>query len=101
MFIISIKTRERDVESRLASSLKKIGLPCLEFEPSNCIGMPDRLVLLPGGKVMWVEVKTDGGSLEEIQKLRHRELESLGHTVRVVWSKDDVDDLIEEIKKAL
>ena len=50
---------------------------------------------------MWVEVKTDGGSLEEIQKLRHRELESLGHTVRVVWSKEDVDDLIDEIKKAL
>ncbi len=98
---MSIKNRERDVESRLVSSLKKIGLPCLKFDPTNHIGMPDRLVLLPGGKVMWVEVKTDSGHLEEIQKLRHRELENLGHTIRVVWSTEDVDSLIEEIKEAL
>ena len=63
--------------------------------------MPDRIVLLPDGKVIWVELKTKGGSLEEIQKLRHAELQRLGHPVVVLWDKDDVDNLIEGIKEEL
>ena len=98
---MSIKNRERDVESRLVSSLKKIGLQCLKFDPTNCVGMPDRMILLPDARVIWVEVKTDSGHLEEIQKLRHQELKRLGHRVEVVWSAEDADRLIEEIKEAL
>lgn len=98
---MSIKTRERDVEQHLVTSLGKINLPCIKFDPTNRIGMPDRIVLLPDGKVIWVELKTKGGSLEEIQKLRHAELQRLGHPVVVLWDKDDVDNLIEGIKEEL
>lgn len=98
---MSIKTREKDVEQYLVTSLGKINLPCLKFDPTNRIGMPDRIVPLPDGKVIWVELKTEGGSLEEIQKLRHHELKRLGHRVEVVWSREDVDNLIEGIKEEL
>lgn len=92
------RIRERVVEQHLVRGLERIGIPCVKFLPDHMRGMPDRLVLLPGGMVMWVELKTRGGSLEEIQKVRHRELEVAGQIVKVVWSIDEADKLIEEIK---
>ena len=94
---MSIKVRERDVESHLVEELRRIGLPCVKFNPDGKVGMPDRLVLLPGGRVIWVELKTKGGHLEEIQRAQHRRLERLGHKVKVIWTKEDVDLLAEEL----
>lgn len=92
---MSIKIRERDVESYLVKRLDEIGLPCVKFIPDGKVGMPDRLVLLPDQRVLWVELKTSGGHLEEIQKIQHKRLAKLGHAVLVVWDKEDVDNLIE------
>lgn len=94
---MSIKVRERDVESYLVQRLDEIGLPCLKFNPEGKVGMPDRLVLLPEGKVIWVELKTKGGHLEEIQRLQHKRLGDLGHRVVVIWDKSGVDRLVKSI----
>jgi hypothetical protein len=94
---MSIKVRERDVESYLVEELKKRGVACVKFIPDSKIGMPDRMVLLPDQRVLWVELKTDNGRLEEIQKLQHKRLRDIGHKVVVVWSKEDVDKLLEQI----
>ena len=62
--------------------------------------MPDRIIPIPDGKVIWVEMKKpSGGRLSEVQKLRHKELRKLGQDVRVVWSKEEADQLVDEIKK--
>jgi len=90
-------TRERDVEQYLVQGLEKIGIPCLKFIPSNKVGMPDRVCLLPNRQVLWVELKTDGGKLALVQKLRHKELAEHGQDVRVVWSKADADNLVLEL----
>lgn len=92
--------RERMVEKHLVERLRRIGIPCVKFIPDNMKGMPDRLVLLPDGKVVWVELKTDGGKLEIIQEVRHMALAKAGHRVVVVWNTDEADRLTEEIKKA-
>ena len=92
---MSIKIRERDVESYLVRKLGEVGLPCIKFNPDGKVGMPDRIVLLPGGRVVWVELKTDNGRLEEIQKLQHRKLENQGHAVAVIWSRDQVDRFVD------
>lgn len=94
---MSIKTRERDVESYLVNRMDEAKIPCIKFVPDGKVGMPDRLILLPDQKVLWVELKTSGGHLEEIQKLQHKRLGDSGHCVRVVWSKADVDELVEEV----
>lgn len=91
--------RERDVESYLKRALWKIGVDCLKFVPEQAPGMPDRMVLLDDGRVLWVELKTDGGRLSEIQKYRHAWLTKLGHDVRVVWNKQQADELAAEIEK--
>ena len=94
---MSVKTRERDVEFYLVSRLNAVGIPCIKFVPDGKVGMPDRLVILPDRRVLWIELKTSGGRLEEIQKLQHKRLQGLGHDVRVVWSRDDVDALVDEV----
>lgn len=90
--------RERTVEQHLVHGLEKIGVSCIKFIPDLMRGMPDRMVLLPGGRIIWVELKTDTGHLETIQQVRHRELEKAGQIVKVVWSVEEADNLIEEIK---
>jgi len=90
--------RERTVEQHLVHGLDAIGIKCIKFLPDLMRGMPDRMVLLPGGRIIWVELKTDTGHLEPIQKVRHRELEQAGQIVKVVWTIEEADNLIEEIK---
>ena len=96
---MSIKVRERDVESYLVQKLESAGFPCHKFHPDGKAGMPDRVVLLPGSRVVWIETKTTGGHLEEIQKLQHKRLRDIGHKVFVIWNKDDADRVVDEITK--
>ena len=56
--------------------------------------MPDRLVLLPGGRVVWVELKRGKlGRLSPMQAYRHGQLRRLGQEVVVVRSAEDIDAL--------
>lgn len=88
---------ERDVERYLVSIVKAAGGRAVKFNPDAVRGMPDRIVMLPGGVLIWVELKKPkGGRLSEVQRHRHRELRRLGQEVRVVWSKEDADALLEE-----
>lgn len=64
--------------------------------PSNR-GVADRLVVLPQGVVWFVEVKKEGGRLSTLQNIFIAEMQRLQQNVRVVWSKEDVDDLIKEM----
>jgi hypothetical protein len=91
------RTRERDVEQYLVQALDGIGIPCLKFHPDSKVGMPDRVCLLPDNKVLWIELKTDGGKLAMVQRLRHKELAEHGQSVRVVWNKSDADTLVAEL----
>ena len=91
------RTRERDVEQYLVQALDNIGIPCLKFHPDSKVGMPDRVCLLPDNKVLWIELKTDGGKLAMVQRLRHKELAEHGQSVRVVWNKSDADTLVAEL----
>ena len=89
--------RERDVEKYLVKEMYKLGYDCIKFVPDQLPGMPDRMVLLHDGRVLWVELKTDGGRLSEMQKYRHVWLRNLGHEVCVVWNKEQVDALADMI----
>ena len=87
---------EKDVESYLRGKIEAAGGRCVKFIPDNNRGWPDRLILLPGGRVCWAELKRpQGGRLSPAQMVAHAELKKLGQQVVVVWSKDDARKLIE------
>lgn len=88
---------EKAIEAYLVSRCKESKLACLKYSNQGVIGYPDRLVLLPGGKVVWVELKSKGAHASAIQIIRHRQLEGLGHKVRIIDSRLGVDLLMFDI----
>lgn len=91
---------ERDVESYLTRSVERLGGRCEKFIPDLSNGMPDRIVMLPGGVLIWVELKN--GTEEEarkLQQMQHRKLRRLGQRVEVVQTKEAVDALLQEFKR--
>lgn len=86
---------ERDVEAYLKKSIERIGGKCLKFVSPGNNGVPDRLVLLSGGRSFFVEVKRPGEKPRKLQEKAMRELWELEHHVFVVDSKAKVDELID------
>lgn len=90
---------EKAIETYLNKRTKESGLLCLKYANANVTGYPDRLVCIPGGKVIWVELKSKGKKPTKLQQIRHAELKGIEHSVWVIDSKEQVDNLIDEINK--
>lgn len=91
--------REKTVEQRLHEEVKKIGGKAYKLSSQIEAGMPDRLICLPGGRVVFIETKRPkGGRLSEMQKYRHKELRRLGFEVRVVNTTEMVTEVISELE---
>ena len=89
---------ENEVEGHLRRRVEKAGGVCVKFLPDFARGLPDRIVLLPGGVLVWVETKRpQGGVLSPVQKVQHVLLRRLGQRVEVVWTKDQADALIDSL----
>ena len=98
---MSVQIREKNVEAFLSKKLSKMNVHCYKIIPDNRIGMPDRIVTLPNGKCIWVELKTDNGKLSVVQQLRHKELRDAGQEVVVIWNKDEAEKFAEQIGNSL
>mgnify|MGYP001603998362 CR=1 FL=1 len=59
------KMRESGIEKRLKKEIEKIGGKALKFVSPGVIGVPDRIVLLPHGKIIFVELKAPGKKRSE------------------------------------
>ena len=84
---------ERDVERRLARRVEELGGLCIKHGQD---GWPDRIVMLPGGRLYWVELKRPHGRLADLQMYRAVELGKVGQQVVCLWSVDDVEKWIKE-----
>ncbi|GKX27863.1 hypothetical protein SH1V18_03430 [Vallitalea longa] len=90
---------EKLIEKKLREKIKELGGRAEKFIPTYFVGAPDRIVLMPGGRVYWVETKSTGDKLRSIQQTRKRQLEKLGFKCYKVDSKQALDRFIEEVKK--
>lgn len=85
---------EREVEGYLVRQVERLGGMCPKFDSVR--GWPDRIVLLPSGVLAWVETKRPvGGVLSPAQLVVHEQLRRVGQKVYVVWSQEEVDELLE------
>lgn len=75
--------REKRVEQELTRRVKRLGGWAIKILPSVS-GLPDRLVILPGGRVFFVELKAPTGTVKPHQHVVHRRLASLGCPVQVL-----------------
>ena len=90
--------REKKIEQKLVTAVKKHGGICPKFVSPGCDGMPDRLLLLPHGRFAFVEVKAPGEKPRPLQLSRHRLLRRLGFQVYVLDALEDIDKIILEVK---
>lgn len=85
---------EKSIEHYLVERVRKLGGECLKYSNPHAIGYPDRIVLLPGGRVMWVELKSYGERPRAIQQQRIERLRQLGQEVHVCDSRQAVDAIV-------
>lgn len=84
--------REREVEAYLVSKVKDAGGFCPKFVDPGRRGAPDRMVMMPGAPVIFVELKRPiGGEVSVSQQRYHAKLAAVGQIVRVLKSKPEVD----------
>lgn len=87
---------ESVIEKRLVDKIKKIGGWCIKLPATFISGIPDRMCLLPGGIMFFVETKAPGKDLRPLQKVIRRKLIKLGFKHYKIDTKFEVDKLITE-----
>ena len=88
---------ENRIEKRLKDEVEKIGGKAKKFVSPGMSGMPDRIVLLPGGKIIFVETKAPGKKLRALQEYRAKELRGLGFRVEMIDTLEKIDLFIKEV----
>lgn len=91
--------KESAIESRLRAGVKSLGGIAYKFVSPGNAGVPDRLVVLPGGKVIFAELKTDTGKLSSLQAFQIRTLEGLGAEVWVVRGEAGVREFLDRCRQ--
>ncbi|MFI3175628.1 MAG: VRR-NUC domain-containing protein [Bacillota bacterium] len=86
---------EKEIEQYLVRLVKARGGFAFKFISTNYAGVPDRIVLLPHGKLFFVELKSKGKYPSKLQKAMFQKIEVLGFAVHVIDSKEKVKELIE------
>jgi hypothetical protein len=82
---------ERVIENALVRRVKSLGGMCEKFTSPGRRSVPDRLVTLPGGTIIFVELKAPGKAPTEKQKRDHERRRAIGCDVRVIDRLEDVD----------
>jgi hypothetical protein len=85
---------EKDLERYFTAQCKKRNLMTLKLLVRFSRGWPDRLVLLPDQKILWVELKRPGGKTTALQDKTHKEMLANGHKVFVIDSKEGIDSVL-------
>ena len=89
--------REKTIEKKLADAVKARGGLVPKFTSLGFDGMPDRIVLMPGGRMAFVEVKAPGKTPRPLQEARHRLLRQLGFRVYVLDDESQIGGILNEI----
>ena len=89
--------RENEIERRLSVSVKEMGGMAVKFVSPGLDGVPDRIILLPGRKIAFVELKAPGKKPRPLQEKRKRQLEGLGFPVYVIDKAEQIGGVLDEI----
>lgn len=90
-------SNERQIEQRLVTETRKRGGMALKFVSPSFAGMPDRLILLPDGKMAFVEVKAPGQKPRPLQVKRHAMLRKFGFKVFVLDAASDIPMMLKKV----
>ena len=90
---------EKQIEQSLVTAVREAGGWCPKFISPGLNGMPDRIVLMPGGRIAFVEVKAPGKKPRKLQIRRHIRFRNLGFQVFVLDDPKEIPDIITAIQE--
>ena len=91
--------RESELEGRFCRLVAQAGGKAYKFVSPGNSGVPDRIVVLPGGRIGFVELKQEGGKPRKLQRFQQAELERLGCYTAVVDSVECAEAVIDGIRR--
>ena len=89
--------QEKYIEQKLITAVKNMGGIAPKFVSPGFNGMPDRIVLLPMGRIAFIELKAPGKMMRPLQVRRKRQLEALGFLVYCIDSVEQIDEVLKEM----
>ena len=90
---------EKLIEQKLVKAVKAAGGCCPKLVSPGTDGMPDRIVLMPGGRIGFVEVKAPGKKPRQLQVKRHEKLRALGFLVFVLDDPEQIPGILREVER--
>ena len=91
------KMLEKTIEKKLVEAVRREGGRAFKLVCPGFDGMPDRMLLMPYGKIAFVEVKAPGKKPRPLQKSRHEMLRHLGFQVYVLDSIEQIGGIIDAV----
>lgn len=88
---------ESVIERKLKKQIELIGGKAFKFVSPGVSGVPDRIVLLPQGRIVFVELKAPGKKMRKLQEFRAKELQALGFRVECIDTIEKVDKFVKEV----
>lgn len=92
-------TTEKRLEKKLREAVKKMGGQALKLYSMSVTGLPDRMVLMPGGRIWFVELKSEGAKPTPSQESFHKKLRGLGFWVEVISTDEQLQDFLNHLNK--
>jgi hypothetical protein len=89
---------EKDIEHKLVMEVKRVGGLALKFTSPGMVGVPDRIILMPNGKIAFAELKAPGKKPRAIQVKRINQIRQLGFKVYVIDNTQMIGGVIDEIQ---
>ena len=89
---------EKYIEKKLVEAVRRSGGLAPKFVSPGWDGVPDRIILLPSGRMAFVELKSPGKRMRPLQVRRKRQLEALGFKVYCIDSTERIGGVIDEIR---
>ncbi|MDE8196218.1 VRR-NUC domain-containing protein [Erysipelothrix rhusiopathiae] len=90
--------QEKYIEQKLVAAVKSMGGMAPKFVSPGIDGMPDRIVLLPMGRIAFVECKATGKKMRPLQNKRKKQLEALGFLVYCLDDIEQIGGILSEIQ---
>ena len=89
--------KEKNIETKLVSAVRQHGGLCPKFVSPGLDGVPDRIILLPGGRIAFAEMKAPGKKMRSLQVKRKGQLEALGFRVYCIDRPEQINTVIAEV----